>query len=86
MVLRSDRVQEMVDRLMDPSVELSTEDRDLMSWVLYKSWALLEWKVLSIRGEPELAGTNRMWQEGAFEFYDRVQKGLGEEVFDDPVT
>lgn len=86
MVLRSDRVQEMVDRLMDPSVPLSDDDRELMSWVLYQSWALVEWKVLQLRGEPDVAGTNRLWQESSFEFFDRVEKGQGPEVFGDPVT
>lgn len=86
MVLRSDRVQEMVDRLMDPSVPLSEEDREMVSWVLYQSWSLVEWKVLQLRGDPDHVGSVRSWQLAAFEFFDRVEKGQGPEVFGDPVT
>lgn len=84
MVLHNDRVQEMVYRLGDVSCELSQSDRELMSHLLYQSWSLVEWKSLMLRGEGDVAGTHRMWQEALLEFYAEASSCVrGEHDFDD---
>ncbi len=83
-MLHNDRVQEIVNRLGDPYTELSAEDRDLMSWLLYKSWSLVEWKALHLRGEPDLLGTGPQWQEALFEFYRSVERGEGPPKYSEP--
>jgi hypothetical protein len=84
MVLHNDRVQEMVYRLGDPACELSDEDRRVASWVLYMSWAMVEWKSLMLRGEEDCIGTDRMWQEALLEFYTEASSCVrGEHDFCD---
>jgi hypothetical protein len=84
MVLRNDYVQDLVYRLSDAGCELSQAERDLVSHLLYRSWGLVEWKSLMLRGEEDVIGTHGLWQEALLEFYAEASRCVrGEHDFCD---